>query len=255
VRLSRILARLDYLKFRQRWIERGELAMVPPPPESDLSYPPSTSSTNNRFANGSVDGSNASYVRFFGLSPLLEMLRITPGYYNAGANVYPILTDPNGNQINFGSPLTVSAAFSVGGTAFSGSGVMDAYNGINTVANGVSSFRGIDDRADVAVVDGSPIVVYSVPVGSTGKVRLSATVVGSSGASISAATYEIKYTVDGAVITKDLSISAVDTEADMSILVAPDASTNITAQVTILTGTTNPKLDVTCLVEAVSVGM
>ena len=63
----------------------------------------------------------------------------------------------------------------------------------------------------------------------------------------------LKYTVGGAVITETVSITAVSTESHISPMVKPDASTNITVQLTTLTGT-SPSVDVACLVEGVSSG-
>ena len=56
-----------------------------------------------------------------------------------------------------------------------------------------------------------------------------------------------------AVITETVSITAVSTESHISPMVQPDASTNITVQLTTLTGTT-PSVDVACVVEGVSSG-
>ena len=56
-----------------------------------------------------------------------------------------------------------------------------------------------------------------------------------------------------AVITETVSITTVSTESHISPMVQPDASTNITVQLTTLTGT-SPSVDVACLVEGVSSG-
>ena len=51
------------------------------------------------------------------------------------------------------------------------------------------------------------------------------------------ATYTIKWTEGGAVITKTLTISALDSDSDLSILIQPDNGTTITAQLTAISGT------------------
>jgi hypothetical protein len=162
---------------------------------------------------------------------------------NAGANGYIEIAQDANTSVYFNADTLRLA-----------SGKVAIYGAVNTAANGVSAMRGIDDRADVAATDGSAITVYAIPAGVTdgSKYRITATVVGSSG-TVTAASYVIKYTVDTAVVTHTLSISAVDTDAEYCAIVAPDASSNITAQLTTLTGTT-PKVDLCCLVEGISSG-
>ncbi len=131
---------------------------------------------------------------------------------------------------------------------FSWVSIFPIYNNINTVANGVPAFRGIDDRTSVTAVDSAEITVYAVPA-TTGKFRVSATLYGRSG-TITAGTYVIKYTIGGFTVTKTMTISAVNTDVEFSLIIHPDASTNVTAQLTALTGT-SPSVDVTCLVEGI----
>ncbi len=118
-------------------------------------------------------------------------------------------------------------------------------------AGGLTPKRGIDDRTSVTAVDSAAITVYAVPT-TTGKFRISATIVGRSG-TITSGIYTIKYTVGGVVVTHTVSITAVDTDASYSAIVQPDASTNVTGQLTTLTGT-SPNVDVTCLVEGIGSG-
>lgn len=154
--------------------------------------------------------------------------------------------DPNGD-IPFYSFNTGSSLFQIN------NGTVQGVKGIGTVADGIPPFRGIDDRSGVTSTDGSPIAVYAVP-STTGKFRITVGLVGESG-TISSAVYTIKYTdTAGNTITHTVSISAVSTDASLVLLVQPEASTNITAQLTTLTGTGTPTVDVTCLVEGVSAG-
>ncbi len=125
------------------------------------------------------------------------------------------------------------------------------FGNINCVANGLFPARGIDSRTSLTAVDGAALTVYAVPA-TTGKFRISATIVGRSG-TVTSGIYTYIYTVGGVAITKTVSITAVDTDAENSLMPQPDASTSITAQLTTLTGTT-PSVDVTTLVEGISSG-
>jgi hypothetical protein len=126
-------------------------------------------------------------------------------------------------------------------------------NGLFTVAASVAlvgfGFAGIlgqDNRLAVAGVDGSPITLWT-PAYSGQMFRLMGRVFGASG-TVTGATYLLKWTEGGAVITKTLSITAVDTDADLSILIQPDANHSITAQLTALTGS-SPTVNVAAQVE------
>lgn len=125
------------------------------------------------------------------------------------------------------------------------------YQGIYTVENGVAPFRGASLRTGLTATDASPITVYSVP-SSTGFFRISLTILGRNG-TITSGIATLKYTVNGSVVTETVSILAVGNEAHISPMVQPDASTNITVQLTTLTGTA-PSVDVACVVEGVSSG-
>lgn len=129
-----------------------------------------------------------------------------------------------------------------------------SYGGIPIAASGLSPIRGADDRQSISATDGSALTVYAVPATrpTPGKYQITVTIVGRSG-TITSAVYTYKYTVGGNTITKTVSISAVDTDAENTLIVQPDANTSITGQITTLTGTT-PVIDVTCIVEAVSAG-
>ena len=136
-------------------------------------------------------------------------------------------------------------------SSINGTGAISYYDALATAAGGASAFRGIDDRNTVTSTDGAPITVYAVPA-TTGKFRITVTLVGRAG-TVTSAIYTFKYTVAATVITDTVSISAVDTDASKSIIVLPDLSTNITGQLTTLTGA-SASVDITCLVEAVGAG-
>jgi hypothetical protein len=265
MRFGEILARLEQQQFVRRWRRLSERGIVPPPPESDLSYPPSTSSTNNRFANGYVDATHSEWVVFtdgtngsFAISlndsavvrvakePFIRWPTTPNGdlYIEPGAS---------GHQIVFCGEipglLTVGTTWQVD----SSSGRFTYIDGVACVGTGAPAQRGIDDRTNVGSTDGSPKTVYAVPSGTTNKgFRLTARIYGFGG-TVTSGVYEIVWTEGGVTVTKDLSITAVDTDADLTIGIQPDASTNVTAQLKTLTGT-NPKVNVLCLVEGVGTG-
>ena len=125
------------------------------------------------------------------------------------------------------------------------------YGNLPAVNNGLCPLRASSLRTALTATDASPITVYAVPA-TTGFFRISLTIFGRSG-TITSGVATLKYTVGGVVITETVSITAVDTETHISPMVQPDASTDITVQLTTLTGTT-PSVDVACVVEGVSSG-
>ena len=117
---------------------------------------------------------------------------------------------------------------------------------------GVPAERGIVSQAAVTTSTSTTTTVYAVPTGTANRVyRLSARIFGNSG-TVTSGVYEIKWTEGGVAITKDLSISAVDTDTDLSILIQPDQTTNITSQLKTLTG--GGTVNIACLVEGVDTG-
>jgi len=105
------------------------------------------------------------------------------------------------------------------------------------VGLGLSPIYGMDNRHGLTAADASPITLYTASNGSTQLYKLTARLLATAGTSPSA-TYVIKWTEGGAVITKTLTISAIDTDADLStILIQPDNATAITAQLTAISGT------------------
>ncbi len=126
-----------------------------------------------------------------------------------------------------------------------------AWANLACVSPGLAVFRGIDDRTSLTAVDGAAITVYAVPA-TTGRFRITVGIQGRGG-TITSAIYTLKYTLGGAVVTRTVSLTAVDTEATIISIPVPDASTDITGQLTTLTGT-YPVVDVCCLVEGVGSG-
>jgi len=258
MRFGEILARLEQAQFYRRWRRLSERGMAPPPPESDLSFNPygapgpwyingpltiwqnqGTASVVNE--GGILVGSDGEVlIGFIGNGNPYFQGRSTAGVTGINFSI--------GGNFNFAASVVGGPVLQIGGA----SGIITKYgNGVSTVGAGVPPERGIDDRTAVASVDGAAITVYAVVTANKG-LRLTARVFGFSG-TVSAASYVVTWVEGGATITKTLSISAVHTDADLAIGIQPDTGTNITAQLTVLTGASG-KVNVLCLVEGIGTG-
>ena len=129
----------------------------------------------------------------------------------------------NGNQtVLIGGSVQMQATFA-------------EINGINTEGLGLSPLYGKDVRTGLTAVDSAAKTLYTTT--SAGQLyRLMGRILATAGTSPSA-TYTIKWTEGGATITKTLTISALDSDSDLSILIQPDNATAITAQLTAISGT------------------
>ena len=113
--------------------------------------------------------------------------------------------------------------------------IVVAYDSVNTVGMGFAPLYGKDVRTGLTSVDASPISLYTTTA--AGQVyRVMARILATAGTTPSA-TYTIKWTEGGATITKTLTISALDSDSDLAILIQPDNNTAITAQLTAISGT------------------
>ena len=113
--------------------------------------------------------------------------------------------------------------------------ILAGYNNVNTVGLGVSPLYGKDARTGLTAADASATTLYTTTA--AGQLyRLMGRILATAGTSPSA-TYTIKWTEGGATITKTLTISALDSDSDLSILIQPDNGTTITAQLTAISGT------------------
>ena len=119
--------------------------------------------------------------------------------------------------------------------AFGAGAYINQYKGINTVGFGVAPLFGKDVRTGLTAADASATTLYTTTA--AGQLyRLMGRILATAGTSPSA-TYTIKWTEGGATITKTLTISALDSDSDLSILIQPDNGTAITAQLTAISGT------------------
>ena len=144
------------------------------------------------------------------------------------ANGYTAFYD-NGEVIN--GSLQIYGAFQLGGS----NSYIGVYKGINTAGLGVAPLYGDDARTGLTAVDSAAKTLYTTTA--AGQLyRLMGRILATAGTSPSA-TYTIKWTEGGATITKTLTISAIDSDSDLSILIQPDNGTAITAQLTAISGT------------------
>jgi hypothetical protein len=121
-----------------------------------------------------------------------------------------------------------------------------AFSLYNLQGFGLSPIYGLDNRKGVSVADSSPKTLHTVSGNSTTVFKISARIFATSGSS---ATYVISWTENGAVRSNTFQVSTVNTNYSSMFVIQPDASTDITAQITSLTSTT---VNVACIVEEVA---
>ena len=113
--------------------------------------------------------------------------------------------------------------------------MITGYDNIATVGKGLPPIYGLDNRTGLTAADSAAKTLYTTTA--AGQLyRLMGRILATAGTSPSA-TYTIKWTEGGATITKTLTISALDSDSDLSILIQPDNGTAITAQLTAISGT------------------
>ena len=159
-------------------------------------------------------------------------------------NVQAVTTDGASIYVRTNGSGGVNLDPSGKGTTFGGGGQMSLsgnpvvcirYKGVLTQGYGLSPIYGYDARTGLTAVDSAAKTLYTTTA--AGQLyRLMGRILATAGTSPSA-TYTIKWTEGGATITKTLTISAIDSDSDLSILIQPDNGTAITAQLTAISGT------------------
>ena len=110
-----------------------------------------------------------------------------------------------------------------------------SFLGQSNAMNGISFMAGSPDlRLGVTAADASPITIFSSTVSGV-RYEVKARILATAGTS---ATYTITWTEGGAARTVALTVTAAGTEYHDNFVIAPDAGTNITAQITSLTSST-----------------
>ena len=118
---------------------------------------------------------------------------------------------------------------------FGSLGLLKSYKNTPTAMNGLPTIQGSPDlRIGVTAADASPITIFSSTV-SGRRYEVKARILATAGTS---ATYTISWTEGGAVRTVALTVTATGTEVHDNFVIAPDAGTDITAQITSLTSST-----------------
>ena len=155
------------------------------------------------------------------------------GFYNDGS--YSTITSgTTENYINFTQPIS-SRQISGGPNGTVEFGEINSYANIMSRMYGLSVIAGSPDlRIGVTAADASPITIFSSTASGV-RYEVKARILATAGTS---ATYTISWTEGGAVRTVALTVTAVGTEVHDNFVIAPDAGTNITAQITSLTSST-----------------
>ena len=188
-------------------------------------------------------GGNPGDGTMAGTLTVYEKADVAPNqnYVVGGANKYVLIgSNSSGNlAIGVGWPgnVVVGPSFQIDNTLTfaSSNSFITTYKGINTVGFGVAPLFGKDVRTGLTAADSAATTLYTTTA--AGQVyRLMGRILATAGTSPSA-TYTIKWTEGGATITKTLTISAIDSDSDLSILIQPDNGTAITAQLTAISGT------------------
>ena len=177
----------------------------------------------------------------------LEVLRKTANYKNitvlqtpVDPNLYGIeLTDQNGVNVGINGDPTSGSDANL--TVINGFLYVNNFTNISkfhnliTAMNGISFMSGSPDlRIGVTAADASPITIFSSTVAST-RYEVKARILATAGSS---ATYKIVWTEGGVAQSVSLTVTAADTEVHDNFVIAPDADTNITAQITAITSST-----------------
>ena len=106
---------------------------------------------------------------------------------------------------------------------------------IVTSLNGINIISGSPDlRTGITAADASPITIFSSTASGV-RYEVKARILATAGLS---ATYKIVWTEGGVAQSISLTVTASDTEVHDNFVVAPDAGTNITAQITAITSST-----------------
>lgn len=108
-------------------------------------------------------------------------------------------------------------------------------SGATVNGNIIDQVQGSDERKGVTTVDTIATIIGTAS--GTGLYRLSARIFATAGTTISAS-YTVTWIENATTITKTLTVTTLNTDQDLaSILIQPDNATNITAQITALSGT------------------
>ena len=173
----------------------------------------------------SNDNSASSYPSEHGA---VEFESTAGGFTRINPNASIILntgrTQFGGVQYDFNQPFSLL-----------NDGNINNFLGMTKSMNGFSLLAGSPDlRTGVTAADASPITIFSSTTSGT-RYEVKARILATAGTS---ATYKIVWTEGGVAQPVSLTITAVDTEVHDNFVIAPDAGTDVTAQITSLTSST-----------------
>ena len=189
---------------------------------------------------GSLDGALTAQASTSGLTNVSLIL--------AGLAAEKILYFNTSGEVTLDNPLTGNLELSPTANVAVANRFV-SYASQSLFGYGFSPIYGLDNRTGLTAVDGAPITLYTTTA--SGQLyRLSGRVLATAGTS-PAASYVIKWTEGGAVITKTLTIAALSTDADLMIPIQPDNGTQITAQLTAISGT-GTTVNVAAVVEQIA---
>ena len=195
----------------------------------------------NRFIRENIGSDNLPALIALIANSTDENARTIPSEFNAiefcsSVNNSPRINPASSMIINFGTTSEgyIQQDFNQAVTLF-GSGSLGNFRNISACMYGLPIISCSPDlRTGVTAADASPITIYSSTASVT-RYEVKARILATAGTS---ATYTISWTEGGAAQKVALTITAVDTEVHDNFVIAPDAGTNITAQITALTSST-----------------
>lgn len=172
----------------------------------------------------------------------MELMQFQAIYYNNNKNAYALLNNPAGNQLGLisqnntmSNPTALNGVYQMNFRGDSVGKPTETIDGDDMVMQGLATIEGSPDlRIGVTAADASPITIFSSTVSGT-RYEVKARILATAGTS---ATYTISWTEGGSVRTVALTVTAVGTEVHDNFIIAPDANTDITAQITSLTSST-----------------
>lgn len=167
----------------------------------------------------------------------IEINLANPNVWTAAQTFGNIEIDNGSINTDTHAPLYFQSnnAYFDGGGHLGLKGYITLIDNISTVGFGVGAVFGIDNRTGITAADSAAITLYTTP-GPGGLFKVAARILATAGTSPTAS-YVLTWTEGGAAISKTLSISAIDTDAEFNSLIQPDTSTAITVQLKTISGT------------------
>ena len=155
--------------------------------------------------------------------------------YNASDGAPALIANANNRFELDGDPIILAGQYGSQGPVISTNSGPIGVLSLPAAMNGLAALAGTPDlRIGVTAADASPITIFSSTAGGT-RYEVKARILATAGTS---ATYKIVWTEGGVAQPVSLTITAVDTEVHDNFVIAPDAGTDVTAQITSLTTST-----------------